>query len=45
MKKNILVTGGTGFLGRALVEKLAIKNNVIIFDNDSRGSIKKIRSF
>ena len=44
MKKNILVTGGTGFLGRALVEKLAIKNNVIIFDNDSRGSIKKIRS-
>ena len=44
MRKNILVTGGTGFLGRALVEKLAIKNNVIIFDNDSRGSIKKIRS-
>ena len=30
------------FLGRALVEKLAIKNNVIIFDNDSRGSIKKL---
>ena len=44
MKKNILVTGGTGFLGRALVEKLAIKNILIIFDNDSRGSIKKIGS-
>lgn len=42
MKKTVLVTGGTGFLGRSLVKKLAIKNNVIIFDNDSRGSIKKI---
>ena len=44
MKKTVLVTGGTGFLGRALVDKLAIKSNVIIFDNDSRGSIKKIKS-
>lgn len=44
MKKTVLVTGGTGFLGRALVEKLAIRNNVIIFDNDSRGSIKKLKS-
>ncbi len=44
MKKTVLVTGGTGFLGRSLVKKLAIKNNVIIFDNDSRGSIKKIKN-
>ena len=27
MKKTVLVTGGTGFLGRALVDKLAIKSN------------------
>ena len=44
MNKTVLVTGGTGFLGRALVKKLAVQNKVIIFDNDSRGSVKKIRS-
>ena len=33
MKKNILVTGGTGFLGRALVENSAIKIMLIIFDS------------
>lgn len=42
-KKNILVTGGTGFLGRALVNKLSLEHNVIVFDNDSRGSITKIK--
>ncbi len=43
-KKNILVTGGTGFLGRAIVERLSTKDHVIVFDNDSRGSILKIRN-
>ena len=43
-KKNILVTGGTGFLGRAIVNRLATNHNVIIFDNDSRGSITKINN-
>ena len=39
-----MVTGGTGFLGRAIVNKLATNHNVIIFDNDSRGSITKINN-
>ncbi|MDB4154731.1 NAD-dependent epimerase/dehydratase family protein, partial [Candidatus Pelagibacter sp.] len=43
-KKNILVTGGTGFLGRSLVNKLSSEHNVIVFDNDSRGSITKIKN-
>ena len=43
-KKNILVTGGTGFLGRALVDKLSLAHNVIVFDNDSRGSVTKIKN-
>lgn len=41
--KAVLVTGGTGFLGRAIVNRLSQTNKVIIFDNDSRGSIKKIK--
>ena len=42
-KKTFLVTGGTGFIGRNIVN-LLLKNNyeVIIFDNDSRGSFKKL---
>jgi nucleoside-diphosphate-sugar epimerase len=40
MKNNILVTGGTGFLGRNLVKKLIKnKNNFItVLDNNSRDS-------
>ena len=40
--KTFLVTGGTGFLGRHIVEYLLKeKNKVVVFDNEFRGSIKK----
>ena len=45
MKKNILVTGGTGFLGSALSIRLVdLGHNVTVFDNNSRGSVSKIES-
>jgi len=45
-KKNFVVTGGTGFIGSNISMFLAKKNyNVKIFDNNSRGSINKIRHF
>ena len=45
-KKNFLVTGGTGFIGSSIC-KLLINSgyNVTIFDNNSRGSLKKIKDF
>ncbi len=43
---KVLVTGGTGFLGSALVNQLIKKNyKVYIFDNNFRGSLKNINSF
>jgi len=43
-KKHFLVTGGTGFLGSAICRLLLKKGHkVTIFDNNSRGSIVKIR--
>ena len=45
-KKTYLVTGGTGFIGSNISKLLVNKGyNVIIFDNNSRGSIKKIKNF
>ncbi len=39
MKKKILVTGGAGFIGSHLAEKLlALGHEVIIVDNLSTGS-------
>lgn len=35
--KNILITGGAGFIGSHLAERLAENNNVCIIDNFSRG--------
>ncbi len=44
MQRKILVTGGAGFIGSALVEGLATEknNNIIIIDNYSTGSLTKI---
>lgn len=46
MKKKILVTGGTGFIGSALV-KLLIQNShqVRVLDNGSRGSMRRLAGF
>ena len=45
-KKNFLVTGGTGFIGSNISKLLVDKKyNVKIFDNNSRGSINKIKNF
>ena len=41
MKKKYLVTGGTGFIGSNIVNKLLLKGHkVVVFDNNQRG--KKI---
>ena len=43
MKKNILVTGGSGFIGSAIVKYLVRnKHNVIVLDNNSRGRSRRI---
>ena len=45
-KKTFLVTGGTGFIGSNISNYLVNKGyNVKIFDNNSRGSIQKIKDF
>jgi len=45
-KKTFLVTGGTGFIGSNISSLLVNKGyNVKIFDNNSRGSIQKIKEF
>ena len=35
--KRVLVTGGAGFIGSHLVDKLVENNNVIVIDNLSLG--------
>lgn len=42
--KNVLITGGTGFLGSALTRKLVTKGyKVSVFDNDYRGKINRLQ--
>lgn len=40
--KKVVVTGGLGFIGSHLIERLNQNNEVIIVDNQSSGSIKNI---
>lgn len=40
--KNILVTGGAGFIGSHLVDKLSLENKVIVVDNLSSGSLANL---
>ena len=43
MKKNILVTGGSGFIGSAIVSYLVKSGyKVIVYDNNSRGKTKRL---
>lgn len=45
-RKTYLITGGTGFIGSNIAKRLVEDNQrVIIFDNNIRGSIKKIQNF
>ena len=41
VKKNFLVTGGSGFIGFNIVKSLIKKHNVTILDNNFRGSFNK----
>ena len=46
MNKTYLITGGTGFIGSNIAKSLVANGQkVIIFDNNYRGSIKKIKDF
>jgi UDP-glucose 4-epimerase len=40
--KNILVTGGAGFIGSHLVDRLSAENRVIVLDNLSSGSLSNL---
>jgi len=43
LKKNILITGGSGFIGSAITKYLVKERyNVIVFDNNSRGKISRL---
>ncbi len=46
MKKKFLVTGGTGFIGSAVVKSLIRKDyQVKILDNQSRGALRRLKNF
>ena len=45
LKQNILVTGGSGFIGSAIVRYLVANgHSVTVLDNNSRGKIKRLDS-
>ena len=42
--KNILITGGAGFIGSHIANELMESNNITIIDNLSTGNIKNLKS-
>src|SRR6516162_4471666 len=38
--KNIFITGGAGFIGSTLVERLIAHNQIIVFDNFRRNALQ-----
>jgi UDP-glucose 4-epimerase len=40
MGKRIVITGGAGFIGSTLAGRLAAENNVVLFDNLARNTLK-----
>ena len=44
MNDRVLITGGTGFLGSALAKLVELNFDVILFDNNVRGSLDKIKN-
>jgi UDP-glucose 4-epimerase len=43
--KNVVITGGSGFIGSNLARSLTTKNNVIVIDDLSTGNINNIKDF
>ncbi len=43
--KRVIVTGGAGFIGSNLVEKLVVDNEVLVIDNLHTGSHDNLRDF
>ena len=44
MKKKILVTGGSGFIGSAVTKYLVnCGHEVSVFDNNSRGRLRRLK--
>ena len=41
-RKRVIVTGGLGFIGSHLVEKLVEDNEVVIIDNTSTGKLENV---
>jgi nucleoside-diphosphate-sugar epimerase len=41
---KLLITGGAGFIGTSLVRNLSKNNEVVIFDNEFRGSFKNLEN-